>query len=311
MSIGSNQSEITKSEIDVLAAKHLGQKGGEGYSDQYDPSLLVFIPRHLNRKAYGIEDDKLPFIGFDVWNAYEVSAITKKGLPVAGMLKIIYPSNSPVHVESKSIKLYLNSFNMTPLGNNRRECIELIEQIVKDDLERGLGSSVRIKMFTSTDAQQSHSFSGFYTLEDYIDNVDDLVFESYTSDKDQLQVEYTSKTPMDIKYHTSLLRSNCRVTNQPDWGDVFIHMNTKNIPDGESLLRYIVSHRKVNHFHEEICEMVFAHLMEVYKPEDLMVSCLYLRRGGIDINPIRATSSHLIPIWYDSQRFLIKKTMRQ
>jgi len=104
--------------VSEIAAKHLGQVGGAGYKDTYDPGLLVKIPRILNREAYGIEEDNLPFVGGDVWNAYEVSALTSKGLPVSGMLKIWCPADSQYHVESKSIKLYLNSFNMTVMGDN-------------------------------------------------------------------------------------------------------------------------------------------------------------------------------------------------
>ena len=100
--------ELNQAEVVKIAGKHLGKVGGEGYKDTYDPSLLVEIPRYLNREAYGIDDNNLPFVGGDVWNAYEVSAITTKGLPVVGMLKIWYPADSKLHVESKSIKLYLN-----------------------------------------------------------------------------------------------------------------------------------------------------------------------------------------------------------
>ena len=108
-----------------------------------------------------------------------------------------------------------------------------------------------------------------------------------------------------------MLRSNCRVTNQPDWGDVFIYMKGKDLPKPESLAKYIVSHRTVSHFHEEICEMVFTHLTEAFKPERLMVACLYTRRGGIDINPIRATHSYLIPEFFTNPKYTIRKTLRQ
>ncbi len=111
--------------------------------------------------------------------------------------------------------------------------------------------------------------------------------------------------------HSDLLRSNCRVTNQPDWGDVYIRMEGKNVADEASLAQYIVSHRQVSHFHEEICEMVFTHLMQAYQPEKLMVACLYTRRGGIDINPIRATHAELIPGWFRDSGKRMKKTLRQ
>ena len=130
MSDVKNYEEVVK-----IAGKHLGKVGGDGYSDQYNPELLVKVPRYLNREAYGIDDNSLPFTGVDTWNAYEVSAITTKGQPVAGMLKIVCPADSSHHVESKSIKLYLNSFSMTRIGETARECILGIEARVKRDLD--------------------------------------------------------------------------------------------------------------------------------------------------------------------------------
>ena len=114
-----------------------------------------------------------------------------------------------------------------------------------------------------------------------------------------------------MSVRSNLLRSNCRVTNQPDWGDVFIYINGEELPTPESLAKYIVSHRTVSHFHEEICEMIFAHLTKRFKPEQLMVSCLYTRRGGIDINPIRATHTMLIPEFFTNPNYTIRKTLRQ
>jgi 7-cyano-7-deazaguanine reductase len=106
-----------------IAGKHLGKVGGEGYKSTYAPELLVAVPRYYNRESYRIKEGNLPFVGGDVWNAYEVSAITENGRPVNGMMKIYCPADSPAHVESKSIKLYLNSFNMTRLGSTAQECI--------------------------------------------------------------------------------------------------------------------------------------------------------------------------------------------
>ena len=146
--------------------------------------------------------------------------------------------------------------------------------------------------------------------------------ERYGSDKDRLANKaesiFQSLVPNaisqnDIKFQSNLLRSNCRVTNQPDWGDVFIHIKPKAgiVPDLESLARYIVSHRQVSHFHEEICEMVYMHLKEAYNPEELMVACLYTRRGGLDINPIRASHKELIPGFFTDINCRMAKTLRQ
>ena len=295
--------------VSEIAAKHLGQVGGAGYKDSYDPELLVKIPRVLNREAYGIEEDNLPFVGGDVWNAYEVSALTSKGLPVSGMLKIWCPADSQYHVESKSIKLYLNSFNMTVMGDNSAEAVKEIEERVERDLSELLETEVRVKLFTS-EFELSVKLHGFMDLANLVD-LDSLEFNSYRSDASQLEVQERSDTPGQYKFRSNLLRSNCRVTNQPDWGDIFIHIKTDLVPDPGSLAKYIVSHRKVNHFHEEICEMTFTHLMEAYNPEELMVACLYTRRGGIDINPVRATDPHLIPDVFTDIDIRLDKTLRQ
>jgi 7-cyano-7-deazaguanine reductase len=305
--------ELNQAEVVKIAGKHLGQVGGAGYSDTYDPSLLVEIPRYLNREAYGIDDNSLPFVGGDVWNAYEVSAITTKGLPVVGMLKIWYPADSKLHVESKSIKLYLNSFNMTQLGETDHECIKLLKERVKKDLSDLLQTKVQVEMFTS-EHSPSYAFKGYAPLDALVD-LNAIEFTSYHSDATQLKAEEVSEDFEigEIKVQSNLLRSNCRVTNQPDWGDVFIHIKPTAgvVPDLESLAKYIVSHRQVSHFHEEICEMIYMHLKEAYNPEELMVACLYTRRGGLDINPIRASHKKLIPGFFTDITCRMAKTLRQ
>jgi 7-cyano-7-deazaguanine reductase len=267
----------------------------------------------LNREAYGIDDNNLPFVGGDVWNAYEVSAITTKGLPVVGMLKIWYPADSKLHVESKSIKLYLNSFNMTQLGETDHECIKLLKERVKKDLSDLLQTKVQVEMFTS-EHSPSYAFKGYAPLDALVD-LNKIKFTSYHSDATQLQSEEVSEDFEigEIKIQSNLLRSNCRVTNQPDWGDVFIHIKPTAgvVPDLESLAKYIVSHRQVSHFHEEICEMIYMHLKEAYSPEELMVACLYTRRGGLDINPIRASHKKLIPGFFTDIKCRMAKTLRQ
>ena len=300
MSEVKNYEEVVK-----IAGKHLGKVGGAGYSDQYNPELLVKIPRYLNREGYGLTGKE--FKGVDVWNCYEVSAITTKGQPVAGMLKIVCPSDSENHVESKSIKLYLNSFNMTKIGDNAADCISGIEARVKRDLDELLDTNTTVSFYASEFETEPLSFSEeFLDLGD-LTNLDEIDFTAFKSDASQLE----SGEGTSLRVRSNLLRSNCRVTNQPDWGDVFIHIEGEDIPSAESLARYIVSHRTVSHFHEEICEMVFAHLTERFKPEQLMVSCLYTRRGGLDINPIRATHQVLIPEFFTSPQYVIRKTLRQ
>ena len=298
-------------EVVDIASKHLGKVGGAGYSDQYNPDLLVAIPRKLNREAYGIEENNLPFVGSDVWNCYEVSAITTKGRPVAGMMKITYPSDSQFHVESKSIKLYLNSFNMTKMGDTERECIASMEQRVEKDLSVRLKTDVKAKLFTNSYAPEfDMDRQGFIRLDALVD-LDTIEFNVFKSDASQLKATDDVVTDEVVKISSDLLRSNCRVTNQPDWGDIYIHMEGANTPDYESIARYIVSHRQVSHFHEEIVEMVFTHLTQAYKPNKLMVAALYTRRGGLDINPIRATHQDMIPVGFTSTDFINRKTLRQ
>ena len=291
-----------------IAGKHLGKVGGDGYSDQYNSELLVKVPRYLNREGYELTDKD--FVGVDTWNCYEVSAITTKGQPVAGMLKIVCPSDSSHHVESKSIKLYLNSLNMTKIGDNAVECILEIESRVKADLDKLLETNTTVSFYTSEEDGKALSFEGYQDLAEVAD-LDQIDFTAFQSDASQLEIEAVSEEPKEVKLRSNLLRSNCRVTNQPDWGDVFIRMKGKNIPAPASVAKYIVSHRTVSHFHEEICEMVFKHLMDAYQPDDLMVSCLYTRRGGLDINPIRATHSRFIPDFFTNTDYRIAKTLRQ
>jgi len=295
-------------EVVEIASKHLGKVGGDGYKDTYAPELLVKVPRYLNREGYGLTGKE--FKGVDTWNAYEVSAITTKGQPVAGMLKIVCPSDSEFHVESKSIKLYLNSFNMTRLGSTAFDCIKGIEARVKRDLDNLLNTNTTVIFHSILEEENNLSFQGYRDIAELTD-LDKIDFTSFKSDASQLEGGYKLDVGDEIRFKSGLLRSNCRVTNQPDWGDVFIFMKGDNLPKPESIAKYIVSHRTVSHFHEEICEMIYSHLTEAFKPERLMVACLYTRRGGIDINPIRASHSFLIPFFFTNPKYTIAKTLRQ
>ena len=295
-------------EVVDIASKHLGKVGGDGYKDTYAPELLVKVPRYLNREGYGLTDKN--FVGVDTWNCYEVSAITTKGQPVAGMLKIVCPADSEYHVESKSIKLYLNSFNMTRIGDNAADCISALESTVKRDLDELLETNTIVSFYASEEEGKAISFEGYQDLGE-LTNLDEIDFTAFKSDASQLEESTIYGDSKEMKLRSNLLRSNCRVTNQPDWGDVFIRIVGPNIPSAESLAKYIVSHRTVSHFHEEICEMVFKHLTDAYQPEQLMVACLYTRRGGLDINPVRATHQSLIPEFFSNTDYRIAKTLRQ
>lgn len=272
------------------------------YPNQYDKSILVREPRQSNRKHLNIDDNTPPFVGFDVWNAYEVSALTANGLPVSGLMKIVYPATNRYIVESKSLKLYLNSFNMYVAGVDTNSVIKFIEETVANDLSELLETDVKCRFYTTKEVVRFHDDSNvvlgcdwctYTTLEDEI-NLDGVVFNKYSESPLLLYSDYKYKVqeinalPVQ-RFHTSLLKSNCRVTRQPDWGDVFIDIKCADHINPVSLAAYIISFRDECHFHEEICETIFKRLNDTFKPEMLTVKCLYTRRGGIDICPIRTT----------------------
>lgn len=258
------------------------------YPQRYSPDVLVAVPRELNRAGLGISDGCLPFYGADAWHAYEVSCLTEGGLPTAGVMKIVVPCSSPSIVESKSLKLYLNSFNMEPMGGTPAEATRAMEARVRRDLGALLGADVAVRHFdVSAGEEPLGEMAGYETLED---GAGGTVITAYTERADLLG---PGEETGGLRVKSHLLRSNCRVTHQPDWGTVFVRMGAGRVPRREDLLRYVVSLRGENHFHEEICELVFTRLMERFAPAELMVACMYTRRGGIDINPVRATSAEL------------------
>lgn len=272
-----------------IEATHLGKQSS--YPQHYDPSVLVAVPRILNREQYGILDNALPFSGVDVWHAYEFSFLTAKGVPVVGLLKMVYSAGNEFLVESKSLKLYLNSFNMDRFGETRAEGISSVTQIIGKDLSELLKCKVQVAYFDQNAQPSNSDFNDFSILEETAD-FDNISCTIYTETPDLLQ---KSQTSGEIKWATHLLRSNCKITHQPDWGSLFIEMNGKQLPTPESFLKYIVSLRNENHFHEEICEMVFKRLIDIFAPEKLMVACMYTRRGGIDINPVRVLPGTELP----------------
>lgn len=288
-----------------LENRHLGKKSE--YPQRYDSSVLVAIPRSINREQYKIKADELPFEGLDVWHAYEFSFLLESGLPVCGLLKITYTCKSNFLVESKSLKLYLNSFNMERTGKSRGEGIAKIIQIIREDLTKLLQCSVHVNYFDASEKTAANDFHSFLLLEDSM-LVNELNFEDYSENPLLLDEQ---KINGEISWGTHLLRSNCKVTHQPDWGSVFIRMKASRLPSKEGLLKYLVSLRNENHFHEEICELIYVRLLEKYLPEELMVACMYTRRGGIDINPARSTSPSLLPENLCNNLVLSKPVFRQ
>jgi len=286
-----NQEELNK-----LVGIHLG-KAGDGTAvkpyvtpDTVDSTLLVSVPRVLNRTAYEIDESNLPFVGVDAWNAYEFSTLLENGFPVSGWLKFTYSSESPNIVESKSVKLYLNSYNMAKLVTTTDDMWQ-VEDKIASDLSEAVGAEVDVFVRWGDVDTVRPIIGDFISLEHYC-NIGKMTFDEYNESPNTLQV--VPSIGRYEKWRSYSLRSNCRVTNQPDWGDVYVHIKGERAVTPESLLKYIVSMRKENHFHEEIAECIYKRLFDLLQPEELFVACLYTRRGGIDINPVRASDNRVL-----------------
>lgn len=270
---------------DEIASKFLGKKVSG--SENYDPSLLVAIPREENRKQYNLNNENLPFYGWDVWHAYEFSSMTENGIPVTRLLKLKYSCNSKFLVESKSLKLYLNSFNMTRFGKNISECLAICKSKIERDLSERLETEVKIN-FIDNSTEKVQIYENFQNIMQFV-NENNLRIEKY---KEAPEVLYTEPNNTIKEYYLTFdsLRSNCRVTHQPDFGDLFLYYKSAKHITEESLVRYLSSFRSEYHFHEECCEMIFKRLHDILDKDDkLFVCALYTRRGGIDICPSRWT----------------------
>ncbi len=243
------------------------------YVSQYDPTLLCPFPRQVKRDEIGVVVD-LPFSGVDLWNGYELSWLNSNGMPQVAMARFSFACESPFLIESKSFKLYLNSFNQTHL-NSRDE----LGKRLHDDLSAASGALVEVELMTLAEAE--HLLAQLPG--DCLDNLD-IEIDNY-----QLQPEGLCADPKDQVseiLHSHLLKSNCLVTNQPDWGSLLIEYSGPRI-DREALLRYLISFRQHNEFHEQCVERIFVDLQRYCQPRQLSVQAWYTRRGGLDINPFR------------------------
>ena len=281
--------------------------------EHYDAQLLFRIPRSENREQYGISDANLPFVGFDVWNCYELSFLTDNGLPVSRVMKLIYPADSRYLVESKSLKLYLNAFNMDSFGQTIAQAEKKVAEIITKDLSALLEIEVHVTLFgVDGPVQQAFPMLQKRHLSDSVpvEIQESIRFERFTESPELLRSIETD-TSHSYAFCSDLLRSNCRVTNQPDWGDLFVEMTTKHEIELGSVMEYLVSFRKENHFHEEVVEMIYKRFSDIFNPEKLMVAAMYTRRGGIDINPIRASHLELLDTVLLSPEVRVDKTLRQ
>lgn len=273
-----------KNQTDKIASIHLGKKVSG--SETYDPNLIVAIPRIENRKQYKIENNNLPFKGFDIWHAYEFSSMTKNGIPVTRLIKMKYNCNSEFLVESKSLKLYLNSFNMTRFGNSVRECLDICKNTIEKDLSEKLKTDVKINFFENN-TERENIFNNFENIMNFVDE-SSLKIDKFKEAPEVLKTEKSNETKNHYLMFDSL-RSNCRVTHQPDFGDLFIYYKSQTHILEDSIVKYLTSFRSEYHFHEECCEMIYKRLIDLLNENDeLFVCALYTRRGGIDISPVRS-----------------------
>lgn len=281
--------------------QHLGQTSE--YKSSYDASLLVTELRQTNRDGQNITSE---MVGRDLWNVYEISFLTNHGQPINGIGKITYSSTNESIVESKSLKLYFFSWNMTRIGETADEASTLFTSQVTTDLSNLLQTPVVFKFHRTHQIPMSYDPFSIYQHIDL--ELDGIEFTDVNENPDLLEI---IDCESELMAQSSLLRSNCKITNQPDYGDVFIYYKGPKTLDITSLVKYLVSFRAENHFHEEVCEMIYDRLAKILEPVDLMVACRYTRRGGIDINPIRANRVDLIPYIYGDDDFLLTKLARQ
>ncbi len=247
------------------------------YATEYQRDLLFPIPRKTKRDEIQVPE-LLPFYGVDIWNAYEISWLNNKGKPIVAIGEFILPCTSPNIVESKSIKLYLNSFT-----NTRFESVTAVRDIIQQDLSDYVGAPVQVNIIPLSEFSQSEikNFSG--TCIDELDVQCDeyMVNPAFLTTEEEIVSEVL---------YSDLLKSNCLVTGQPDWGSVQIQYTGKKIQHA-GLLKYIVSFRNHIEFHEQCVERIFMDIMRACQPQKLTVHACYTRRGGLDINPFRSTEN--------------------
>ena len=259
------------------------------YADQYDPSLLFPIPRATKRAEIGISGSP-PFLGADLWTAFELSWLNQRGKPQVALAHITVPCETPNIVESKSFKLYLNSFNNTRFAN-----AEAVQARMRADISEAAWRGaehpgtvgVKLLLPEQFDREPVHELDGLS-----LDRLD-IECTQYQPAPERLSANF-DEAPVSEVLVSHLLKSNCLVTGQPDWGSLRIAYSGPQI-DQEGLLQYIVSFRNHNEFHEQCVERIFMDLWTRCKPIKLEVYARYTRRGGLDINPWRTSHPQALP----------------
>ncbi|GAA6206447.1 NADPH-dependent 7-cyano-7-deazaguanine reductase QueF [Thalassotalea sp. SU-HH00458] len=268
------------SELDKLTLGKTTQ-----YISHYQPSLLQGVPRSLNREALNLTPEDLPFHGEDIWYGYELSWLNEKGKPVVAVAEFRFPCTSPNIVESKSFKLYLNSFNQSKFAD-----INAVQTVLSQDLSKTCGTQAQVKLFK---VDNCAPLEINHLSAQCIDELD-IAIDEYTLNRQHLSVE-TNEKMIDEFLVSHLLKSNCLITNQPDWASIYIKYSGNKI-NHKSLLKYLISFRQHNEFHEQCVERIFCDIQHFCQPEKLTVYARYTRRGGLDINPFRSTEVDTAPL---------------
>ncbi len=268
------------------------------YPTEYSPETLYPIARSMGRDVIGWHADKLT-VGVDWWQAFEISWLNLQGISQVAMARFSIPASSPFIVESKSLKLYLNSINFTEFASWND-----VQALIAKDLSACLQAEVQVELFTLNDAASlliaqptgiciDDALAGSTGKIALTEHPDASLLSNDETEASSERVANNSNQP--YVFYSNLLRSNCPVTNQPDWGTLAVSITTDKPFNNANMLRYILSFRQHNGFHEQCVEQIFADLSQYYKPSELMVRAWYTRRGGIDINPCRVSDMALLP----------------
>lgn len=262
------------------AAEHSPLGKSSEYVATYTPSLLFPIPRLAKWAELGVSGDALPWQGVDFWNCFELSWLLPSGKPVVAIGEFAIPCDSPNIIESKSFKLYLNSLNQTVFAS----VAELQACLVKD-LSAAAGKPVSVKVSTLVEVEGQ----GVTALPGQCIDALDVSISNYEQPQPEL-LRCAADRVVEETVHSHLLKSNCPVTGQPDWGSVVVEYKGRAL-DHASLLTYLISFRQHADFHEQCVERIYLDLKNLLKPEHLTVYARYVRRGGLDINPYRSTGA--------------------
>jgi 7-cyano-7-deazaguanine reductase len=255
------------------------------YCDRYDPSLLFPVARATKRAEIGVDAQSLPFHGEDLWNAWELSWLNPRGKPVVAIGEFRVPATSPHLIESKSLKLYLNSFNQTDFAST-----DEVARRIAADLSQSAGTRVGVRLQTLDGRPERAVGAPDGVLIDGLD----IDIADYDGPAPRLLAADEGAPVVEETLYSHLLKSNCLVTGQPDWGMLVVRYRGRPI-DRAGLLRYIVSFRRHHEFHEQCVERVFMDLTRRCAPERLEVWARYTRRGGLDINPWRSSEAKAPP----------------